>query len=601
MERVKILGDFLSLHTFRAKAFYSLIIFLPLAIVLSSCVSLTDPEVSQIYRSDTIAQVTPDQTVGQTFVSRRPRFDSINLWLATDDTEGTLFIELLQAPNYPTPRATSQVNFTSIAADSYTKVSFPTQTNQANQAFYLRLKTDAGEVSVLGRNEDVYPTGSAYINDLPIDGDFAFRATYDYNWQATLVDVLIAVKRWWLVFPLGLIFFLPGILLLDLSGLRKQFEFGEQVAISLGLSIAFIPIVSLWMTFLDISWSPPLLWIGAALMGLLFFLRIWRGGNLSSAVNSDVSTEKGPSGKITAVLLVGIFALTLLTRLAMVRDLAGPAWVDSVHHGLITRLIIDTGLLPTNYAPLLPPEIGYYHPGFHSLLAFFSMMTDWDVPAAMLFVGQVLNALAIFSVYLLTTTLVKNRLAGLVAALITGLLTPMPAYYASWGRYTQLTGLIVLPVALAWVQALLKQNQRNEKRSWYLQFIQGCILLGGTFLIHYRVTAFLGCLLLAYLIGQMHWSRLPKAISYIIFLGLGGILITLPWFIPTIMDLLLPKAQLWKGGQEVMSNITWRYLTPALGLHTMIAAGIGLLLGIIQRKRFIVTIVLWVLLLFGWL
>jgi hypothetical protein len=599
MERVKKFGGFLSLHTFRGKTFYSLIILLPLAIVLSSCVSLTDPEVSQFYKSDTIAQVTPDQTVGQTFVSRRPRFDSINLWLETDNTEGTLFIELLQAPNDSTPLSTSQVNFTSVAPDKYTKVSFPTQTNQENQAFYLRLKTDVGEVSVLGRSEDVYPDGSAYMNDLPIDGDFAFRATYDYNWQALLVDVLLAVKRLWLVFPLGLIFFLPGILLLDLSGLRKEFDFCEQVPISLGLSITFIPIFTLWMTFLDISWSPPLLWIASALMGLFFFLRIWRRGNPSCAVNSDISTNKGPSGTITAVLLIGIFALTLLTRFAMVRDLAGPAWVDSVHHGLITRLIVNTGLLPTEYAPLLPPDIGYYHPGFHNLLALFSMMTGWDVPAAMLFVGQVLNALVIFSVYLLTTTLVKNRVAGLVAALITGVITPMPAYYASWGRYTQLTGLIILPVALAWVQALLEHNQRDEKRSWYLQFIQGCMLLGGTFLIHYRVTAFLGCLLLAYLIGQMSWRRLPKTISSIIWLGLGGILIILPWFVPTIMDLLLPKAQLWQGGQEVMSTITWRYLTPALGLHAMIAAGIGLLWGIIQRKRFIVTLTLWVLLLFG--
>ncbi len=73
----------------------------------------------------------------------------------------------------------------------------------------------------------------------------------------------------------------------------------------------------------------------------------------------------------------------------------------------------------------------------------------------MLLLGQVFNALSVLAVYLLATSLTKDRLAGLFAALVTGFLSSMPAYYASWGRYTQLVGLLVLPVCAALMMRLL--------------------------------------------------------------------------------------------------------------------------------------------------
>ena len=78
----------------------------------------------------------------------------------------------------------------------------------------------------------------------------------------------------------------------------------------------------------------------------------------------------------------------------------------------------------------------------------------------MLLYGQVLNALMVFPVYLFTTLLVNDRRAGVIAALIAGLITPMPAYYTSWGRYTQLGALAILPAAAA-LLAALRELQRN--------------------------------------------------------------------------------------------------------------------------------------------
>jgi hypothetical protein len=55
-----------------------------LAALLSSCITLNDPEVSQEYRANAIGTITSDQTVGQTFVSRRRNFENITIWYSID-------------------------------------------------------------------------------------------------------------------------------------------------------------------------------------------------------------------------------------------------------------------------------------------------------------------------------------------------------------------------------------------------------------------------------------------------------------------------------------------------------------------------------------
>ena len=52
-----------------------------LLLTLSACVNLRDPEASQDYRADIVAQIADWGEAGQTFVSRRPRLDSIQLWM----------------------------------------------------------------------------------------------------------------------------------------------------------------------------------------------------------------------------------------------------------------------------------------------------------------------------------------------------------------------------------------------------------------------------------------------------------------------------------------------------------------------------------------
>ena len=294
--------------------------------------------------------------------------------------------------------------------------------------------------------------------------------------------------------------------------------------------------------------------------------------------------------------------MALSIRMIMVRDLASPIWVDSVHHGLITRLILDLGGYPTTYQPYLDIEQTLYHPGFHSLLATFCWLTNLDVASGMLIFGQVLNALMAFPVYLFTYHLTNNQKAGLFAAFITSFLTPMPAYYTSWGRYTQLTGLLILPVIPS---ILLPKTPDNESKTRLKQYILAGLLAGGLVLVHYRVAAFLFLFLLAEYLCQIiaakgiTLDRITSKILQPVYLALLTIICTLPWFWQTVINTILPRfVSDYPVEVPYFSDFSWRYLTAAYGKYTLALAGLGIMLGILRRKRFAFSLIIWILLLF---
>jgi hypothetical protein len=301
-----------------------------------------------------------------------------------------------------------------------------------------------------------------------------------------------------------------------------------------------------------------------------------------------------------------VFLVSLLVRLAMVRDLAAPAWVDSVHHALLTRLIVDSGALPDTYAPFIQADTASYHAGFHSLAAAFCGLSGLGVPQAMLLLGQVLNALAVLAAYLLAKDLTGNPAVGLVAALIVGLFSPMPAYYTSWGRYTQLAGLVMLPAAFVLARRALARREQTSpspspspKGGGIASLLLAILALAGLVLVHNRVVVFYACLLLAYLLGQRYgrgtrWRHLVRDGLCLALIGGGALLLTLPWLVPAVTSFWLPKLEAWTGADpQVFQDFSWRYLTSARGDYVLVLGALGWVWALIRRRRFPLTLGLW--------
>jgi hypothetical protein len=300
--------------------------------------------------------------------------------------------------------------------------------------------------------------------------------------------------------------------------------------------------------------------------------------------------------------LILIFLGSLAIRLIMVRDLATPAWVDSVHHALITRLIMQAGAYPSSYLPYLDISPFAYHPGFHSIAAIFTWLSKLDIAQSLLILGQVLNALSVFSVYLLTKVLTRKSSAGLFAAVITGFITPMPVYYTSWGRYTELTGLLVLPVVIALLQLWLDGKITTKLP---LIIILGAITLGGLFIIHYRVIAFLVALLFAFVVLQIRFkrSRVQRRTSELLWLitltSILGIILVFPWFLQALKTTILPIVRTpLTTSVPFFQDFSWPYLTSALGRQSLVLAGLGALWSAIKRERFVFILIIWVMIMF---
>ena len=588
-------------------------------ISLTGCVTFADPEASQDFTADNVGTLSSDATIGQSFISRRSHFNGITIWISRtpslSGSEGSnnLSFQLFSVPGDKEPFFAGSITVPATGTHLPVNLTIPDQKNPAGQSYFIRFANDTDTIQFNGRNADAYPNGTTYINDQPINADIAFRLSYEYGFSSFIEDIHTSLASLWIVLPLVIVLWLPGWLLLDFSGLRPSYDLGEQIALAMGLSLAFIPIAMLWTTVLRLKATGQSTYFVAGLLIALFLVRlvykvvkssqkpahsdVTQPGN---SIQLSVGKDRLPSFQFLALLL--IFFASLIMRLIMVRDLATPAWVDSVHHAFITRLILGAGAYPSSYLPYMDISPNAYHLGFHSIAAIFTWLSQLDLSRSLLILGQLLNALSVFSVYLFTKTLTQNTNSGLFAAVITGFLTPMPTYYTSWGRYTELTGLLLLPVILALIQPWMKGN--TTQRSYWIVLL-GAITAGGLFMIHYRVLAFLACLLFTYVVLnviKVTEANHPKPVRLflvILSMVIVTMIIVLPWLIPTVKSNLLPYVTTTiSSSVPFFQDFAWPYLTSAFGKQSLVLAGLGLIWGIIKPRRFTFILLVWITLLF---
>jgi hypothetical protein len=587
------------------------------SLLLSGCITLNDPEASQEYNQQIVGTVNSNTTVGQIIRTNRDRMNGITFWLSQASPEvtsgnGYLTVKLFDTPTSNTPIFAISISTTSIRDNTPIFVTLPSTTLPGKTSFYVELSTPDNEIIVHGRTEDCYPRGQAYLNGEPLFADIAFRLSYSYQIEDFYSDIRTWVTEIKFLIPLLLTLWLPGYAFIVLFSFYKIYSDYEQFAISVGLSLALIPIFYLIGTVSGFRWTESRLYwmMGFFIIIVLFrWLSDCRFTNLLSFVSNPIQSLMILKNKIAQLdylhngLMLGIILFTLSVRMVMIRDLATPVWVDSIHHGLITRLIVENGTLPHTYQPYLGIEPTLYHPGFHTSLATFIQLSGLDISQGMLIFGQVLNTLIILSVYLLTTTLTRSRTAGMFAALIAGLFTPMPAYYSSWGRYPQLAGLIILPIPLSFI---IKAEISKNKKQQILWIISAAIAFTGLLLVHYRAAAFFGCLLVGYLITNfifLSTNRKQYFQDTLFRLGLFCLIVCItssPWLIPALRFTFLPRITPIQTTEPIrfFSDFSWQYLTAAFGKQTLVMTALGMIWALIQNRKLVLVLTTWVVFLF---
>ncbi len=380
-----------------------------------------------------------------------------------------------------------------------------------------------------------------------------------------------------------LVLLLPGAALLVWSPGRCGFL--SRLADSVGLSIALTAIAALIGFLTGLHLTRPLvvsLYVFCALV--LAAGLIWRATRPAALAKMN--------WKRVAVSVLGLAALTGLAawRLYQARDLVLPAWVDSVHHTLIVRLIMENGGLPATMTPYLPVEFSYHY-GFHVLAALFTGITRVEPAVTLLWFGQILNMLVALSVYRLAMEVWNDWRRAVLAALLVGFGLHMPAYYLTWGRYTLITGLVILPLAMA---ALLRVSRRPTDRS---SIIAAVILTAGAALSHYTALLLLGFFTIILFIGRLLQSRAPdesesrllrwQTVWPAALAALGGVLIASPWLLRVWQQLsalgtLSVVSPLDSGQAEYWDYILY-LLGPAHNVVWLAVGGMGLIWALLRK------------------
>ena len=292
-----------------------------------------------------------------------------------------------------------------------------------------------------------------------------------------------------------------------------------------------------------------------------------------------------------ALATAGITTAALWQRALHALNLPGPLWVDAVQHTLLARLIVERGAIPGDYLPYAQVSPATYHFGFQSLVATLHLLTGMPLPEALLLLGQALSALAGLPLYVLGRRWGGSRWAGLAASLVPAAITLMPPYYISWSRYTELAGLLILPVAaVLWERWL-------QRRRWHVGLgLATAVALAGLLLTHVRVAAFMAVLALLMLVRATLRRRYgPLAMAGPGLRALAAVLtaalMTLPWLGPAIQHLWLPAARDWPAGGDTLALI-YIFFGPTETVAQLLAAG-GVLAFLWRRKE-AALLLLWV-------
>ena len=389
------------------------------------------------------------------------------------------------------------------------------------------------------------------------------------------------------------LFVLPGYAAIAI--LRPRLNFGpvEELCLAVGLSIGIIPLALYVYTLFGLALTPA-----------------WAAGLLATAALASAGRIRqqwlhwgtNRTGKLpVAGLALGlIFLGSLVARLLAVKGIDFPLWTDSYHHTMISQIIVDTGRVPDSYEPYAPIHDFTYHFGFHALVAWFHWLTGVPVPRAVVVVGQAVNALVVPTTYLLGWRLFQDRLAGLVAAFITGLISHMPALFVNWGRYTQLSGQILLPAVIVLTLETLERQEPDTR----LGILAG-LSLAGLFLVHNRITLFFLVFAGLYTLARFPSSSTSRPRRTLL-VGVGWIALTAlavdgPWiwrffggFGGTVLRQLVSGYQ----PQAFGAYFDWQlvqFVDHGARLGLWIFGALGTVWGLVRRDRSVWLIFLWTL------
>jgi hypothetical protein len=569
-------------------------------LLVTGCSAFVDQDQVQVIPEAGLT-LTPGNPVGQTFVAHHAGLSGVEVWLeAGPSAQEEIQLHLRASPQAGEDLATAVLPLAQITAPGFYRLSFTPLRESHGHYYYVFLElAGGGPIRVGAGPGEAYLDGALYYDHVPLDTQMVFRLVYDPRWM--LVDLgRAAVDGLGLLSMAGLLYVVPGWALFVWLWRGDRLSWAERLGIAAGLSLALYPLLLLWTDLVRLHLGPLYAWLPVAggLIAIVWRYRAWRPGRVWEALRqwarSDVLWPD--------LALVVVVGLVFATRLLVVRTLDAPMWGDSYQHTMIAQLLVDRGGLFDSWEPYSPYRSLTVHFGFPAAVAFFSWATGVGSVQATLLVGQLINSLAAVTLYPLAVRVTGgNRWAGVGAVLVAGILLPMPAYYVNWGRYAQLAGQAVLPIAL-W---LLWETARRDRFSWTLALLAGITVAGMT-LAYYRMPFYYAAFVLAWLIcwGLPTWRgkarRWLQGLARVALITGLAVMFFLPWGLHVAGGRLatLIEAGIVSGSplERVLADYqVWRDIDLYVPWPLLILALVALIWSLVRRQWTVILVGLWVL------
>jgi hypothetical protein len=400
-----------------------------------------------------------------------------------------------------------------------------------------------------------------------------------------------------LLLVLGGMLILPGWALLAISRTWRQWHGLQRWIVAAGLSIAFYPVL-----FYGLRWARPFLTLGPYKMGALLLAMaavvVWR---MRGHWREQFAFDR------LEWVAIGVFGVTLFTRLWVIREHPFPAWSDSLHHTLLTQLTAVQGALPADMEPYFPVPLRGYHLGLYSLSATVQWLAQVPAHTALLWTAQALNGLCGLGVYLVLDRKV-GRAGAVVGASVVGLLAHQPAFYVNWGRFTQIASLSILLIAwmVTWEAMSLWKCRWQESRAkvlWNTAF--AALLSGAVFLLHFQVAFFYLPLILASALIELRGAHKERrgrsALALMLAIGVVSLVVISPALWAAAGSYLTPNtSQLALTADEISQTIDAYYGFPWSSVPYLVArtwllalAGASAAIGLATRNKLIIGCILW--------
>ncbi len=590
------------------KTFRTALIALGVLLFLTGCSPFVDRDQTALVPEAAVL-LEPGHPVGQTFVARHGGLSGVEFWLEPQPgSQGVLRLHLRSDPQSTPDLAVAALPLAQVTSPGFYRFGFPPDNRSHGVYYYAFLELDGeGAVRVGAASGEAYLDGAAYRDHQPLDAQLAFRTIYDPVGMALEVGQA-ALEGMGLLTVAALLYLVPGYALLAWLWRGEPLPWPARMGLAAGLSLALYPLLLLWTDVVGLHLGPLYAWLPVAggLIALIWRYRRWRPWQGWEALRQWARSEDLWPDLAFIIILALVFGV----RLLVVRTLDAPMWGDSYQHTMMAQLLVDNGGLFDSWEPYAPYHSLTVQFGFPAAVAVFSWVTGWESPKATLIVGQILNGLAVLTLYPLVLRIARgNRWAGVGATLVAGMFSPVPAFYVNWGRYAQLAGQVVLPVSLWLLWEILKADSPTSGGRFRFGMLGlAGFTVAGMALSYYRMPFYYGAFILALLIvkGLSTWHLRARQglhmMASLVAVAFTALALVLPWGMRLRGGNLASAVEMGMATRPLAERVladyqVWRELPNYIPIPLLAGAAAGFVWSMLRKQRTVILVVLWTIVL----